>query len=72
MTWPTCGSLMPSPWATLGIRPMMANSPVPMAKPPMASASSISSMARGESLGLPVFTSVMGASMGKRLASGAG
>src|SRR3546814_18900823 len=38
ITWPTCGSSLPSPRAISGISPMIANSLVPLANPPLASA----------------------------------
>ncbi|MCY1518230.1 hypothetical protein D9M68_529400 [compost metagenome] len=39
MTWPACGMVTAMSFATSGSRPMMTNSPVPMAKPPTPNAS---------------------------------
>ena len=36
--WPACGIETPTPSATSGSRPIVTNSVVPMAKPPMARA----------------------------------
>ena len=42
MTWPAAGIEMPTPSATCGSTPIVTNSVVPIAKPPMASASTAS------------------------------
>ena len=39
LRWPAAGMDTPTPSATCGSRPMVTNSGMPIAKPPMASAS---------------------------------
>ena len=51
MRWPAAGIDTPTPPATCGSRPIVTNSVVPMAKPPMASASTASTKWR---VGVPV------------------
>ncbi len=56
-TWPAVGMVMPTPWATSGSSPMVTNSVVPIANPPVASARSASRGWAAGQAGAPSATS---------------
>jgi len=60
MTWPACGIVTFRSRATSGSRPMMTNSPVPIAKPPTPIATTAGQNARSslEAIGSAVLTKV--------------